>query len=89
MKELEEDGRVVMVGASFDEIAAEAAIAVKREIDKQVEEVTPVITQALNEGTAALNQAVAAIRRYRVALFVLIFLCSVEAGCLAMLLIRR
>jgi len=33
MKEREEDGQVVMIGASFDEIAAEASKAVKAEID--------------------------------------------------------
>ena len=41
MREPQDDDRIVMVGASFDEIAAEASVAVKREIDRQIEEVTP------------------------------------------------
>jgi hypothetical protein len=39
-----------MVGASFEEIAAEASAAVQREIDKQLQEVTPSITRALKDG---------------------------------------
>lgn len=37
MKEPENDDRTVMVGASFDEVAVEASIAIKREIDRQVQ----------------------------------------------------
>ena len=85
-----------MVGASFDEIAAEASAAVKREIDRQIQEVTPNITEALNNGALALREANAALlaakartRRYRVALFLLAALCAAEGGFLAMLKLPR
>ena len=96
MKEPENDDRTVMVGASFDEIAAEASIAVKREIDRQIQEVMPSITQALNNGAAALEEVNAALvatqgrlSRYRFALFVLVGICAAESGFLAMLVIHR
>ncbi len=89
MKEPENDYRTVMVGASFDEIAAEASIAVKREIDRQIQEVMPSITQALNDGAAALQEVNASLvatqnrlSRYRFALFVLGGICAVERALL-------
>jgi hypothetical protein len=50
MKKPAEDDRTVMVGASFEEIATEASAALQREIDKQLQEVTPSITRALKDG---------------------------------------
>ncbi len=85
-----------MVGASFEEIAAEASAAVQREIDKQLQEVTPSITRALKDGAAALtkaNTALVAVRgrvqRYRFAILFLLTLCALEGGCLAALLFRH
>ena len=90
--EKQEDNRTVMVGFSFDELAVEASAAVKREIDRQMQEVTPRITQALDSGTAALNEANRAlavaqnrIRRYRLLLSFLLGLCLAEGSLLAML----
>ena len=95
MKEREDDGQVVMIGASFDEIAAEASKAVKAEIDKQVEAITPQIAKALQEGAAALFDANAAleaarrsIRRLRLALFVLAVVCGTEAGFIAKVILH-
>ena len=96
MREPQDDDRTVMVGASFDEIAAETSVAVKREIDRQIQEVTPTITQALNDGAAALREANTAllaakarIRRYRLAVFFLAGLCAAESGVLATLRIHH
>ncbi len=81
--------QVVMVGASFEEIHAAAKAAVKQEIDVQVQQVTPAITKALTEGAAALNQANALIRRYRIALYIMLFLCGLQGAVLLSLLLRN
>ena len=78
-------------------MAAEASAAVKREIDRQIEEATPHRaypqqgTAALSEAKRALVVAQNCIRRYRLALSFLVGLYVAESVLLAMeyLFIRK
>lgn len=83
----QDDDRVIMVGASFEEIAVEAKKVAKVEFYEELERVQEQIMGSLTRAHESLLLATRSYKRQTKLLYLTFALCGIEAGCIVTLLL--
>ena len=83
----QDDERIIMVGASFKEIAVEAGRLAKIEIDKELERIKDKTLGCLTQAQEAVQHAITSYKRQTKLLYLLLALCGIEAGIIVALVL--